>query len=109
MPDGYRESGRGSLESADAGESAHGYLRRATANVASYAGAVEFPNAVNETRDVQARGVARAVEGRQNMSHADYTAADTGEVTDIETGLIVAQGNNEVATTTEALRIADGI
>ncbi|MDT0321159.1 hypothetical protein [Streptomyces millisiae] len=83
IPDGFRESARGSYETADMAESTRRYLDRATPNASSYAGADAFVNAVISTRDKQSRGVSRAAEGRENMAGADHVVADTGDEMEI--------------------------
>ncbi|MEV1007534.1 hypothetical protein [Streptomyces sp. NPDC049881] len=82
--DGFREGGRGSLESADAAESSQRYLRLAEVNPASYAGATEFPAAVLSVREKHIRGTGQAAEGRENMAESDHYVADTGDEMEIE-------------------------
>jgi hypothetical protein len=108
LPDGFRESGRGSTRAADAAESARHYLNRATPDAASYAGADEFVVAVTDTRDIQSRGVGGASEGRDGMALADHRVAALGEDTqDAARGTI--QGGAALAESALARNIADAI
>ncbi|KAB8167881.1 hypothetical protein FH609_009570 [Streptomyces sp. 3MP-14] len=106
LPESLRAGGQGSYAASDEAESAHAYLRTVSASASSYGGADAFVNAVNETRDTQARGVNHAVEGRDDLGDSGYQAAAIGEDTDAASHAAVT-----AAGTTGELgqRIADGI
>ncbi|WP_052851277.1 hypothetical protein [Streptomyces avicenniae] len=105
--EGYRDAGRGSLDSSDAAESSGRYLRMAEVNPGSYAGATEFPAAVIATREKHIRGVGMAAEGRENMAGADFTVADEGDELEIDTNATI---NGVVINTVSAdSSVADAI
>ncbi|TDC20700.1 hypothetical protein E1265_20920 [Streptomyces sp. 8K308] len=83
IPDGFRESARGSFETADLAESTRRYLDRAVPNPNSYADGGHFAGKVDATRLEQMGGVARAAEGRENMAGRDHVVADTGDEMEI--------------------------
>ncbi|TDC63104.1 hypothetical protein [Streptomyces hainanensis] len=98
IPDGFRESARGSYETAEMAESTRRYLDRATPNASSYAGADAFVNAVISTRDTQSRGVSRAAEGREGMAGADNFVAGTGDEMEVDADAAI----NVAASTVES-------
>jgi hypothetical protein len=89
IPEGFREGARANTETAEAAENTQRYLGQVQVNAASWGGADAFVNALNTTRDVQARGVATAAEGRNNMATADNQVADTGEEVDAAAGQVM--------------------
>ncbi|RKN45612.1 hypothetical protein [Streptomyces hoynatensis] len=105
LPEGFRGSARLSGQTADAAESTRHYLGRATPDPGSYAGATEFVSAVTGTRDTQARGVAKAAEGRENMAAASSYVAATGEEMDGAAHTVVGA----VTVTPVSRQVADGI
>ncbi|GAB2912660.1 hypothetical protein [Streptomyces mayteni] len=86
LPEGFREAARANTDTADAAETTRQLLNQVQVDAASYGGADAFVSALTETRDTQARGAARAAEGRQNMAAADTQVADTGEQMDAAAG-----------------------
>ena len=86
LPDGFREGARHNASTADAAEGTSRYLGRIQIDTAAYAGADAFPAALSATRDKQARGVAQAAEGRDNMAAADRHVAATGDEMDTAAG-----------------------
>jgi hypothetical protein len=109
MPEGFREGARANTTASDAAAATEGTLRGVQVNAASYGGADAFVNALIETRDVQARGVAMAAEGRQNMATADNNVADIG----IEVDSAAAQAMGSAAAAFTQIQpdqgIADGL
>ncbi|MFD5318810.1 hypothetical protein [Streptomyces sp. NPDC127098] len=86
LPEGFREGARANVETAEAAENTRRYLGQVQVDAASYGGADAFVSALTTTRDAQARGVAQAAEGRQNMAAADTQVADLGEEVDAAAG-----------------------
>ncbi|RMI29997.1 hypothetical protein [Streptomyces triticirhizae] len=110
LPDGFRESGRGSADTADAAESSRRYLGQATANSASYAGADAFVGSLNGTRDRQVREVDQAAEGRENMAESDYQVAAGGEEMDADANAALGLANPSYDPSSPVARsISDGV
>ncbi|MGP4109442.1 hypothetical protein ACTWP5_00815 [Streptomyces sp. 4N509B] len=86
LPEGFRDGARQNANTADAAEGARRYLSQTEVNAAGYGGADAFPRALEATRDKQARGIAQAEEGRNNMAAADQVVAITGEEMDAAAG-----------------------
>ncbi|MGP3967368.1 hypothetical protein [Streptomyces sp. 6N223] len=95
IPEGFREGARANTDTAEAAENTQRLLNQVQVNGASWGGADAFVNALTTTRDVQARGVATAAEGRHNMAAADNNVADIGEEVDAAAGQ--AMGNAAAA------------
>ncbi|GAA1916537.1 hypothetical protein GCM10009716_27190 [Streptomyces sodiiphilus] len=105
VPEGFRQGGSLSHESADRAENAHARLRTVSAGAGHFGGAETFTAAVNSTRDRQSRGVERASEGRQNLGDNGWTAAAIGEEMDADgTAALGAAATSELSR-----HIADGI
>ncbi|WP_129837668.1 hypothetical protein [Streptomyces sp. RFCAC02] len=104
MPEEFRESARGSLESADAAESTRRRLGTAQPDAGRFGGADAFVGALVSTRDRQMREVEQAAEGREEMAGADQRTADIGE--EMESA---AESALTRAHTAVARAIADGM
>lgn len=106
LPEGFREGARANVETAEAAENARRYLGQVQVNAASYGGADAFVDALTTTRDAQARGVAQAAEGRQNMAAADHQVADLGEEVDAAAGQALGAASTRIAADRA---VADGL
>ncbi|TDC13081.1 hypothetical protein E1265_28580 [Streptomyces sp. 8K308] len=110
LPEGFREAARANVDTAEAAENARRYLGQVQVNAASYGGAGDFVNALTTTRDAQARGVAHAAEGRQNMAAADNQVAELGEGVDAAAGQALGAAAASVQARVPADRtVADGL
>ncbi|SOD64236.1 hypothetical protein SAMN06297387_11596 [Streptomyces zhaozhouensis] len=106
LPESLRAGGQGSYAASDEAEGAHAYLRTVSADAGSFGGADTFVNAVNSTRDTQARGVNRAAEGRDDIGASGYQSAAIGEDIDAASDSAVTAAGTAAA---PDQRIADGI